>query len=83
MHVAYSDLFKGSGVVAGGPFYCAQFNVSIALGACMKMPKLISDAELEGITKTTYVTTHTIDNPSNLKGHPVWLFSGTKDSEVV
>ena len=22
MHVIYSDLFEGAGVVAGGPFYC-------------------------------------------------------------
>jgi poly(3-hydroxybutyrate) depolymerase len=23
MHVVYSDMFKGAGIVAGGPFYCA------------------------------------------------------------
>ena len=80
--MAFSDTFKGSGIVAGGPFYCAQFDVAIALSSCMNKPKLISDTELEAITKTTYVTTKTIDNPDNLKDQKVWLFSGTKDTEV-
>lgn len=30
MHVIYSDHFSGAGVVAGGPFYCAQDNVELA-----------------------------------------------------
>ena len=67
MHVIYSDMFKGAGVVAGGPFYCAQDNVLIAQSSCMKTPALISDIELETITESTWLTTHTIANPSNLK----------------
>ena len=30
----------------------------------------------------TYTTTRTIANPTNLKKKNVWLFSGTKDTEV-
>jgi hypothetical protein len=30
MHFIYSSLFSGAGIVAGGPFYCAQDNVEIA-----------------------------------------------------
>jgi hypothetical protein len=29
---------KGSGIVAGGPYYCAQGDVEIALNACMVIP---------------------------------------------
>lgn len=63
MHVIYSSLFKGAGIVAGGPFYCAQDNVAIAQTSCMKNPNLISLLELETITESTYLTTRTIDNP--------------------
>ena len=52
--------------MAGGPFYCAEDNGDIALSSCMKTPALISLVELETITKSTYLTTHTIDNPSML-----------------
>ena len=83
MHIINSSLFKGAGIVAGAPFYCAEDNVDIALTSCMKTPALISLATLETITQSTYLTTHTIDNPSNLKHSPVWLFSGTSDTEVV
>ena len=83
MNVIYSSLFKGAGIIAGGPFYCAEDNVMIAQTSCMKTPGLISLLELETITQSTYLTTHTIDNPSNLKHQPVWLFSGTSDTEVV
>jgi hypothetical protein len=49
----------------------------------MKNPNLISLLELEAITESTYLITRTIDNPSNLKGQNVWIFSGTLDTEVV
>lgn len=67
MHVIDSSLFQGAGIVAGGPFYCAEDNVDIALSACMKAPNLISLIELETITESAYLTTHTIDNPKNIK----------------
>ena len=36
LHVAYSNTFhKGIGVVAGGPFYCAEGSVLNAIGRCM------------------------------------------------
>ena len=36
MHVAFSATFrKGAGVVAGGPFYCAEGSIVHATGRCM------------------------------------------------
>ena len=36
LHVAYSATFaKGAGVVAGGPFYCAEGSIVNATGRCM------------------------------------------------
>ena len=65
-----------------GPFWCAQDDIEIALGACMKMPVGIDVAELITITHTTALTA-TIDLPEHLKGDRVYLFSGTKDSVVL
>lgn len=65
-----------------GPFWCAQDDIEIALGACMKLPIGIDVAELVAITRTT-ARTETIDSPDNLNGDRVYLFSGTKDSVVV
>lgn len=67
MHVIYSDLFKGAGVIAGGPFYCAQDNVLIAQTSCMKTPAAIDLLKLESITQATWFTTRTIANPANIK----------------
>lgn len=65
-----------------GPFWCAQDDVEIALGACMKNPELIFTFELVSITYSTALT-GTIDNPSHLANDRVYLFSGTLDSVVV
>jgi len=82
-HVAYSSIIRGAGIIAGGPFYCAQGNVDIALASCMRTPGLISVDELVAITHSTYLTTRTIDDPKNLSmDTKVWLFTGTEDTVV-
>jgi poly(3-hydroxybutyrate) depolymerase len=30
LHVAWSSMFKGAGVIAGGPYYCAQGSITFA-----------------------------------------------------
>src|SRR5688500_7176961 len=47
MHVAYSGTFKkGVGVVAGGPFYCAEGSITNATGRCMASPAGIPTSTL-------------------------------------
>ena len=41
MHVAYSDVFQGAGIFAGGPYYCAKNDFEIAYTACTKNPELV------------------------------------------
>eukprot|EP00948_MAST-09A_sp_MAST-9A-sp1_P001289 g1289.t1 len=85
-HISHSEIVSGAGILCGGPFFCAQDNLEIALHACMKplTPFSIDVDELVLITHNTYLTTGTIDNPKNLKQNTtkVWLFSGTKDTVV-
>lgn len=32
--VAYSSILKGAGIIAGGPYFCAQFNLNTATTVC-------------------------------------------------
>lgn len=82
MHVAYSKTVKkGAGIVAGGPVYCSQGNVSIATGPCMadtgsrNLPYLLS-------VLNTWSGNGYIDPVSNLSASKVYLISGTLDSTV-
>ena len=36
MHVAFSDRIAGAGVIAGGPYGCAQGSLLLALDDCME-----------------------------------------------
>ena len=82
MHVAFSATFrKGAGVVAGGPFYCAEDSVTNATGRCMKHDSSIPVASLVSTTKS-WATSGTLDPVANLQGSRVYMFSGTLDSAV-
>jgi hypothetical protein len=35
LHVSWSETFHGMGALAGGPYWCAQDDVLLALGECM------------------------------------------------
>ena len=80
-HVAFSRAVTGVGAVAGGPFYCSQGLLPVAVTSCMTSPALISVSELITITHTTALSGF-IDAPVHLKDDNVWLFSGRKDTVV-
>jgi len=42
-HVAFADRIGGAGVVAAGPYHCAQGDVQVALSACMTGTDLTID----------------------------------------
>ena len=81
-HVTFSKTIMGVGVIAGGPYYCAQSDLKIALTACSLNPDLISVPELVQITYAT-AGTLTIDPPAHMKDDQVYIFSGLKDHVVV
>jgi len=80
-HVAFSSDVTAVGVIAGGPFWCANALLSVAMTACQHAPELISVDELVTVTHTTALSGF-IDSPRHLKGDSVWLFSGSRDSTV-
>ncbi|MDP2370793.1 PHB depolymerase family esterase [Rhodoferax sp.] len=82
LHVAYSATFqKGAGVVAGGPFYCAEGSVSNATGRCMASPAGIPTSTLVSTTNN-WASQGLIDPVANLQSSRVYMFSGTLDSAV-
>jgi hypothetical protein len=81
-HVAFSASVMGAGIIAAGPYWCAQANLAIAQTACMTDPQAISVPKL--VDATEYAATmRSIDQPSNMKNSRVWLFAGANDSVVV
>lgn len=82
MHVAYSATFKtGAGVVAGGPFYCAEGSVTNATGRCMTHSTAIPVSSLVSTTNS-WAASGFIDPVANLAGSKVHLFSGSADNTV-
>ncbi len=82
-HTAFSGSVSGVGVLAGGPYYCAQGTVINGLNRCMKtsmgLPKADdSQKEAEKLEKSG-----AIDSLQNMKSAKVYLFSGTLDETVL
>lgn len=82
LHVAYSATFrKGVGVVAAGPFYCAQGSVVNATGRCMAHDTSIPVSSLVSTTNS-WASSGAVDPTANLANSRVYLFSGASDSVV-
>ncbi|WP_280156640.1 PHB depolymerase family esterase [Piscinibacter sp. XHJ-5] len=82
LHVAFSATFrKGAGVVAGGPFFCAEGSIVNATGRCMAHNTSIPVATLVNTTRS-WAASGLLDPVSNLSASRLYLFSGTLDSAV-
>eukprot|EP01032_Pedospumella_encystans_P028269 gene28269-31928_t len=84
LHVAFSATFKaGAGVVAGGPYYCAQGALGTATGPCMAASSFSKPATATLVSTTnSWASQGLIDPTSNLANSRVYLYSGTIDSTV-
>ena len=83
LHVGFSATFRrGAGVVAGGPFYCAEGSITNATGRCLSHSSSIPVASLVGTTNS-WASSALIDPVAHLSTSNVYLFSGTSDNTVV
>lgn len=83
-HVAHSATVRGAGVIAGGPYFCAEGSVLRALYHCMRPGRftpLPPTAALVSFTHA-FAASGQIDPPGHLAGARVWLFSGARDEVV-
>jgi poly(3-hydroxybutyrate) depolymerase len=81
LHVAYSATFRGAGVVAAGPYYCAQGLVAHATRRCLAREEPIPVDALHAAARR-FEALGWIDALSNLATSRVYLFTGQRDSAV-
>ena len=81
LHVAHSALVSGVGVIAAGPYYCAENSLRHALGRCMKGDAPIAVDELVSLTSELALAGR-IDPIANLSNDRVWIFHGGADPVV-
>jgi poly(3-hydroxybutyrate) depolymerase len=89
MHVAHSSTFRGAAIYAGGVYWCAGTGgAATALGNCggETLPTGQASYNSTLAASEAYLETQsalgTIDPMSNLRGQPVYLWSGTLDAVV-
>lgn len=76
--VAYSERILGLGHFQAAPYGCSKETRS----SCLTRPQNLQVDNLVQYTNDA-AKTGTIDNPSNMKTRPIWVFSGARDSIVV
>lgn len=79
MQVVHASIMRGAGVVAGGPFGCAEGRVDQALGTCMEGTP---DARALAAKVRELATGNQVDAPEHLARQQVWLFTGGNDGVV-
>ena len=84
LHVAHSAAVKGAGVLAGGPFYCAQGSLWAALNNCTTPTSRapVPSVELLKTDAEILARARLIDPLANLGAARVWLFTGALDRVV-
>lgn len=80
-HIAHSDWVTKAGIIAAGPYYCAQNSIKTALSQCVNKS---TDATGQNLTlqAETYEKQQKIAKLDNLKSSKVWLLRGTKDTKI-
>jgi poly(3-hydroxybutyrate) depolymerase len=81
-HVAFSDDVMGAGVVAGGPYYCAEGQLVNALQRCMSTALGQPDGAALFREAQRLASQGRIDDTANLAHDRVYIFGGTRDDTV-
>jgi len=84
LHVAHSARVKGAGVIAAGPYYCAQGSLWTALYNCMTPGEWspLPDTKLLKRETESLAKAERIDPTAHLAAARVWLFHGRRDRTV-
>lgn len=83
MHLAYSEWVSGVGLIATGPYYCAQNNIFTALASCINKTEPAADVSQLNQKVNSLSQSNEIGPLNQLKDDKVWLLSGTKDTRVI
>src|SRR3954451_3533114 len=84
--VAFSSSVKGAGVIAGGPYFCAQGDVISAttVCSCTLFCPTVGETDTAALIRATdrNAARGAVDPTANLARHRIWLFSGAFDTIV-
>ena len=83
LHVAYSATFSGLASIAGGPYYCAEDSLALALTRCL-IPDEYDQPDpvrLAWITRL-FASDGRLDPLEGMADDPVWIFSSPDDTVV-
>jgi poly(3-hydroxybutyrate) depolymerase len=80
--VAYSDDVAGAGIVAAGPWLCAQGVVTRALRDCLAGEAGGPDVAPLVAALRASAALGAVDDPSGLAADRIWIFHGAKDGVV-
>ena len=82
LHIAYSDLFSGVGIVSGGPYNCADNSMNTALSRCMaNTDNPLPVGEIAAGIRAD-AESGKLANTDNLADDHVWMFHGTNDTTI-
>jgi poly(3-hydroxybutyrate) depolymerase len=81
-HVAFSGTLIGAGIIAGGPYLCAEGQLSLALNRCMQTSLGMPDPARLLERAERMADRGQIDRLAELAGDRVYVFSGTQDHTV-
>lgn len=82
LHIAYPDVFSGAGIIAGGPFGCAEGSLATAMTRCMgsvngKLPLAQFTEEIKAASRDGK-----LGETTALADDLVWVFHGVLDKIV-
>jgi len=82
LHIAYPDVFSGVGIIAGGPFGCAEGSLATAMTRCMgsvtdELPLTQFAEEIRAAANDGR-----LGETAALADDPVWIFHGVLDKIV-
>lgn len=81
-HLAYSDKVTGAGIIAAGPYGCAQNSLPVALEHCFNKDSSQPDLVKAAALLQQQAAAGAIAPLSHLKHSPVFLLHGTADKTV-
>lgn len=81
-HLSHADWVQGVGVIAAGPYFCAQNSLTTALSNCIGQPK--QAIELTSLNKhvENWRSSGLLAPKEALKHDKVWILGGTQDKKV-
>ena len=84
LHVSFSSVFEGLGIVAGSPYHCANGQMQTALTTCMNNYGIFGGVNVANLQNKAASNENAglIDKLDNLKNDKLYIFAGMNDMVV-